>query len=168
MRPPFKLLVLVCGTFVAASLFAWSSEKGPQTPANSLELTTLMQAKLASSQRITEGLVTKDFELIRKGAEELRRIAAATKWYSQADPVFAQHRGELSRQTEKLIRAAEEKNLDAAAYTYFGSLRTCIGCHEYCRDVLRVPALRRNPKAVSPIPVTDDEASSAAQPASGR
>jgi hypothetical protein len=133
----------------------------------SLDLTTLMQAKLASSQRITEGLVTKDFDLIRKGAVEWRQIAAATKWNSHSDPVFAQHRAELSRLADKLVRAAEEKNLDAAAYTYFGSLRTCIGCHEHCRDVLHVPTIRRNPKAVTPIPVTDEEPTTLTRPAAG-
>ena len=111
--------------------------------------------------------MTKDFELIRKGAVEWRRIAAATKWNSYSDPVFAQHRAELSRLADKLMHAAEEKNLDAAAYTYFGSLRTCIGCHEHCRDVLHVPTIRRNPKAVMPIPVTDDEPTATPQPASG-
>ena len=123
-----------------------------------------MRAKLASSQKITEGLVVKDFDLIRKGAEELRQVAAETRWYSPNDPIFVQHRSELSRLSEKLVRSAEEKNLDAAAYTYVRSLTTCIGCHEYCRDVLHVPAMRRNPKAVVPIPVSDDEPSASAQP----
>ena len=168
MKAPLKFLFLICASFIAASLCAWSSESGQQAPVDSLELATLMHAKLASSHKITEGLVTKDFDTIRKGAEDLRRIAAATKWYSKADAVFGQHRGELSRQSEKLIRAAEEKNLDAAAYAYFGTLRTCIGCHEYSRDVLRVPILRKNPKAVSPIPVTDEESNTGAQAGSAR
>ena len=168
MKAQLKFLFLICVSFIAASLCAWSSETAQPTPGDSLELATLMHAKLGSSHKITEGLVTKDFDSIRKGAEDLRRIAAATKWYSRADAVFAQHRGELSRQSEKLIRAAEEKNLDAAAYAYFGTLRTCIGCHEYCRDVLRVPILRKNPKAVSPIPVTDEELNPGVQAGSAR
>jgi hypothetical protein len=157
MTTLLRLIVCACAGFVAVSLIALASEKGQPSQGETLELTTLMQAKLASSQKITEGLVTKDFGLIRKGAEEWRRIASATKWYSHADSVFADHRAEFSRQADKLVRLADEKNLDAAAYTYMGALHTCIGCHEYCRDVLHLPAIHKNPKAVSPIPDTDDD-----------
>jgi len=156
MKTKLSVLGLICASLGAASLIAWASDKREPAATDSLELATLMQAKLASSQKITEGLVTKDFEMIRKGAEEWRRITAATKWYSHNDPVFVQYRAELARNADKLIRVAEEKNLDAAAYTYVGSLTTCISCHEYCRDVLHVPA-RRDPRAVLPIPDTDEE-----------
>lgn len=161
MSTSLRLIVCLCVSFVAASLFALASEKGQPSQGGTLELTTLMQAKLASSQKLTEGLVTKDFGLIRKGAEEWRRIASATKWYSHADAVFAEHRAEFSRQADKLVRFADDKNLDAAAYTYMGALHTCIGCHEYCRDVLHLPSVHKNPKAVSPIPDTDDDPAAA-------
>jgi hypothetical protein len=156
MSPKWIVSGLFCVSIAAASLIAWASDKHEPTASDSLDLATLMQAKLASSQKITEGLVTKDFELIRKGAGEWRRITAATKWYSRNDPVFVQYRAELGRDAEKLIHAAEDKNLDAAAYAYAGSLRTCIACHEYCRDTLHVPA-RHSSRAVEPIPDTDEE-----------
>jgi hypothetical protein len=156
MKLKMSLFGLICATVGGASLIAWASDKHQPAPSDSLELATLMHAKLASSQKITEGLVTKDFELIRKGAEEWRRITAATKWYSRNDPVFVQYRAELARNADKLVRVADEKNLDAAAYTYSASLTTCIACHEYSRDVLHVPA-RRNPRAVLPIPSTDED-----------
>ena len=158
MKIKLMILGLVCGGVGAASLFAWASEKNDE----SLELATLMHAKLASSQKITEGLVTKDFDLIRKGAEEWRRVTAATKWYSHNDPVFLHYRTELGRNADKLVRVADEKNLDAAAYTYTASLTTCTACHEYSRDVLHVPA-RRNPRAVQPIPDTDEEPAASVQ-----
>ena len=102
----FAVLGFVCAGIGAASLMAWASE--PQPPAaESVELATLMHAKLASSQKITEGLVTKDFDLIRKGAAEWQRVTAATKWYSHNDPVFLQYRAELGRNAEKLTRAAD-------------------------------------------------------------
>ncbi len=167
MRTKLKFLVLFCASIGAASLIGRASEREDRGGGDPLELATLMHAKLASSQKITEGLVTKDFEMIRKGAEEWRRISAATKWYSHNDPVFVQYRAELARNANKLIRVAEEKNLDAAAYTYVNSLTTCISCHEYCRDVLHVPA-RRNPRAVLPIPVTDEDPSASARRAGTR
>ncbi|HXY36422.1 MAG TPA: hypothetical protein VEI07_19455 [Planctomycetaceae bacterium] len=164
MKIKLAVFGLICAGVGAASLIAWGSEKNEPLAAETLELATLMHAKLASSQKITEGLVTKDFDLIRKGAEELRRVTSATKWYSHNDPVFLQYRAELGRNADKLIRVADEKDLDAAAYTYTASLTTCIACHEYSRDVLHVPA-RRNPRAVQPIPDTDEEPATSAQPA---
>jgi hypothetical protein len=168
MRTFLGLLALFCGTFVTVSLIAWASEKDESAASQSIELRSLMRAKLACSQTITEGLVARDFVLIRKGAAELRQIAAATKWYSHDDPVYAHHRSELSAQAEKLIHVAEEKNIDAAALTYVRTLTTCISCHEYCRDALHMPEVGRNPKTVTPIPVTDEEPNSAASPASSR
>jgi hypothetical protein len=165
MKTYLGLSALFVATFVTISLFAWASEKEAATESQTIELRSLMRAKLACSQKITEGLVAKDFDLIRKGASDLRQIAAATKWYSHDDPVYAHHRAELSAQAEKLIHVAEEKNIDAATLTYVRTLTTCISCHEYCRDALHMPQVGRNPKTVTPIPVTDEDPNSGTSPA---
>ena len=60
------------------------------------------------------------------------------------------------RQSEKIMNAAARENLDGAAYSYIHALTTCISCHDYCRDVLKIadntPALR-----VVPIPTTAED-----------
>lgn len=112
----------------------------------------LMRAKLASTQRIVDGLVSKDFTDISKGAEELIRICKATEWESHSDDVYAHHRRELIRQAEKMIHSAGRENLDGAAYSYIHALTTCISCHDYCRDVLKIAD--DNPRRVVPIPTT--------------
>ncbi len=119
----------------------------------------LMRAKLASTHRIVEGLVTKDFDDISRGAEELMKICKATEWRTHSDEVYAHHRKELMRQAEKMTRAAAKENLDGAAYSYIHALTTCIGCHDYCRDVLKI-ADNDSPMKVVPIPTTFDEESS--------
>jgi len=133
---------------------------GQQPPAQQVhspeELAGLMRAKLASSQKVVEGLMAKDFDLIRRGGVEMSKVCDATQWHASDDQVYAHYRGELRRTAKRLILLAEEKNLDGAAYTYMHSLTTCISCHDYCRDVLHLasqgPALK-----VAPIPVTDEE-----------
>jgi len=115
-----------------------------------------MLAKLASSQKIVSGLVSKDFPEIRKGAEELSRICEATEWAAEHDQIYAHHRTELKRQSQKLIKMATEQNLDGAAYTYMHALTTCISCHEYCRDVLKIADGPDTFEKVVPIPVTED------------
>lgn len=98
----------------------------------------LMQAKLACTQKIVEGLVSKDFDLIYSGAEQLRRITDANSWETNEDQVYEHYRGELRRVALKLKLQAEERNLEGASFTYMHGLTTCINCHSHCRDVLRI------------------------------
>jgi len=116
----------------------------------------LMRAKLASSQKIVEGLVSKDFDDITHGAEELLKICKATEWKNHSDEVYSHHRKELMRQTEKIMNAAARENLDGAAYSYIHALTTCISCHDYCRDILKI-AENRSKFKVIPIPTTDED-----------
>lgn len=115
----------------------------------------LMLAKLASSQKIVDGLVLKDFNQIRRGAGELQRICEATEWAARSDPAYSHHRTELRRQAQKLSKMADQGNLDGAAFVYMHSLTTCIGCHEHCRDVLRIADERSPEHRLVPIPVDD-------------
>lgn len=115
----------------------------------------LMRAKLASTQRIVDGLVSKDFDDISKGAEELMRICKATEWEAHSDSVYAHHRKELMRQAEKMVNSASRENLDGAAYSYIHALTTCIGCHDYCRDVLKIA--NGDASRVVPIPTTVED-----------
>lgn len=153
IRHGWKALVL----FAVIGL-GWSLGRGetssakPQHPPES----ALMRAKVASSNKIMEGLVAKDFNEIHTGANELKRICRATEWEAHADPVYAHHRAELIRQTNKLIDAAEQSNLDSATFAFFNTLTTCINCHDHCRDVLKIANVRRAAKII-PIPTTDSD-----------
>ena len=116
----------------------------------------LMRAKLASSHKIMEGLVARDFHEILDGAAELKRICRATEWEAHSDPVYAHYRSELVRQANKLIDAAGQSNSDSATFAYMNTLTTCINCHDHCRDVLKIARVRRAAKVI-PIPTTDSD-----------
>lgn len=152
------------GLMLAAGGLYAAGERTTPKPLHDEKQSGLMLAKLASSQKVVDGLVTKDFDQIHRGATELVRICEATDWAARGDQVYAHHRTELRRQAEKLARMAEQKNLDGAAFTYMHSLTTCISCHEYCRDVLRIADDAPAGNRIVPIPVHEEEA---AQP-SGR
>jgi hypothetical protein len=144
---------------VAAVGLGWSFVQGetknpvkaPHRPESAL-----MRAKVASSHKIMEGLVAKDFPEIRMGADEILRICRATEWEANSDPVYAHHRSELIRQANKLIDAADQSNLDATTFAYFNALTTCINCHDHCRDVLKIANIKPATKII-PIPTTDNE-----------
>ena len=146
------LLVTVAG-------LGWSlvhGETKTSAKPDQLPESALMRAKVASSHKIMEGLVAKDFLEIRSGAEELKRICRATEWEAHSDPMYAHHRGELIRQANKLIDAADQSNLDATTFAYFNALTTCINCHDHCRDVLKIANVKRTVKII-PIPTTDSD-----------
>jgi hypothetical protein len=146
------LLIAVCG-------FGWSLVGGEsKSPAKSHHPaeSALMRAKVASSHKIMEGLVAKDFHEIRTGAEELKQICRGTEWEAHSDSHYAFHRAELVRQANKLIMAADQSNLEAATLGYFNTLTTCINCHDHCRDVLKIANVKR-PSKIIPIPTTDSD-----------
>jgi hypothetical protein len=141
---------------VGFAVIAWGQQTLHIPEAGRDQLGGLMRAKLSSSQRVVEGLMAGDFDLIRKGGEDMAKICDATEWRTREDQIYSHYRGELRRGAMKLIKQAEEKSLDGAAYTYMHSMTTCISCHEYCRNVLRVAAaVPQSP--VAPIPVTEQE-----------
>lgn len=146
---------IACGVLVAAGVVYAAGDREPATISNRQQ-SALMLAKIASSQRIVDGLVCKDFDEISRGADDLVRICQATEWSARGDKVYVHYRDELRRQAQKLSKMAREKNLDGAAFTYMHSLTTCIGCHEYCRDVLHISADQRPKYKIVPIPVEEE------------
>lgn len=151
-----KLLFVLGISATALAMLAWGQEFPTKSSDSSEELSGLMRAKLASSQKVVEGLMSKDFALIRKGSEEMTKICDATHWHATDDQVYAHYRSELRRSAKKMMLLAEEKNLDGTAFTYMHSLTTCISCHEYCRDVLHIAKHDPDLKVI-PIPATDRE-----------
>ncbi len=140
-------LLLAIGGFAIAQQPGFNSVESP-------DLGIAMRAKLGSSQRIVEGLTSANFELIRKGAEDLRNICDSRVWRPREDQVYTHYRGDLLRSATKLMEQAEQQNLDGAAYTYMHTLTTCINCHQYSRDVLRVAVVPRESSVIL-IPATD-------------
>jgi len=115
----------------------------------------LMLAKLASSQAVLEGLVSKDFDKVAEGADDLERICRTILWIDTDDQVYAHHRTEMHRLTQKISRTAETRNLEGAAFTYMHMLNVCISCHEHCRDVLKIADESELNLQIVPIPVTE-------------
>ncbi len=111
-----------------------------------------MLAKLASSQAIVAGLVSKDFDQIERGARDMIRICDATGWEGQQDEIYGHHRQELRRQSFKLVQMAQDENLEGSAYVYMHTVSTCINCHQHCRDVLRIAQRPQTQGGVIPIP----------------
>jgi|JI6StandDraft_1071083.scaffolds.fasta_scaffold49059_2 hypothetical protein len=114
---------------------------------------SLMLAKLASTQQVVSGLVSKDFNMIKRAADDLQRICEASQWESHPDPAYASYKSQLSRHANKLAEMAQQQNLEGTTLVYMQTVSACVDCHSHCRDVLRIAAV---PQRVISIPVTDE------------
>ncbi len=142
---------------LAAGWTAWAIAQQPiLRPGDSDEISVLMRAKLSCTQQVVEGLMSGDFNQIRKGGVDLQKICDASSWRAHDDQIYGHYRAELKRAAIKLVTQAANQNLDGAAYGYMHTLTTCINCHDHCRNVLRI-ADSNFPMKVVPIPVTEQE-----------
>lgn len=122
----------------------------PKTPAKQpATMKPYMQAKLTQSQRILEGLVTHDFERVRKAAHSLTLNSLSSPRAEMDDEVddkvYEHFATEFMRLSSKLETSARKRNLDGATLTYQQLTVTCIACHEHLRDREMTDADTRRP-----------------------
>jgi hypothetical protein len=95
-----------------------------------------MRKKLESSQSVLEGLALEDFDLIAKGAKELKTTSAAAEFMVIHDPLYTEYADDFRRVVEKMGKAAKEKRIDGATLAYMDMTMSCVECHKYVRNVL--------------------------------
>jgi hypothetical protein len=117
------LVLLACGPTLSGND---SDEK---------KVSALMLRKLDQSQKLLEGVVTKDFKKIAKCAEELIAISKEAEWKVLKTPHYEMYSNDFRRIAESLIKNAEDKNLDAAALSYVELTLSCVKCHKHVREV---------------------------------
>lgn len=106
---------------------------------------SLMRSKLTSSKKVLEGLLRKDFHAIALGAREMKRISEAAEWPRARDDVYEHYSVEFRRQCNQLETLAKQLNHEGVKFTYLSLTSTCIHCHDYVRDQLRVAdSMRRS------------------------
>ena len=103
----------------------------------------LMRAKLASSKRVLEGLVTDDAALIQRAATDMLNMSHANRWPQAQDKVYEHFSESFRRHCKKLITQATKGELDSAEYTYLALTANCMDCHNYVRGRFRI---ERDPK----------------------
>lgn len=144
---------------VPLSLIAFGVLSASDTPSvrKATPVDVLMRSKMASSQKVMEGLVARDFGLVQKGAQEILKVCDAAEWRSSEDHVYAHFKTELRRQAQKLETFGEQQNLDGTTFAYLNLISNCVDCHSHCRDVLRIAAELPDLK---PVPDPDRGSSS--------
>ena len=142
MKVLFVTLAFV-STLFASSFFVMSDELDDDTKPKTIPF---MRVKLVGSQNVLTGLVTEDFELIRRGASDMKTMSEAIQWPRSKDKVYEHYGQDFRRQCDKLMQLAKKKNLEGAHYTYLHMTTTCVNCHNYVRGSFRVKRDSTNPK----------------------
>lgn len=93
----------------------------------------LMVRKLRSSQAVLEGLVTENFELMGRHAQQLRLFSQETDWNVLQTQDYQRLSDDFRRAANDLEKSAQRKNLDAASVAYIKLTLTCIDCHRHIR-----------------------------------
>jgi cytochrome c556 len=105
----------------------------PKVPVTTKEF---MREKLGHSQKVLEALAMEDFFTMEQHAKKLSAMTEETSWQAFQNPDYTQHSVTFRRHANALARAAQEKDLDAAALSYVRLTMSCIECHKMVRGKL--------------------------------
>ena len=92
-----------------------------------------MRQKLELSQRVLEGVVTGNFELVAVNARRLGAMSLEANWRAFGNAGYTRHSDEFRRLTEALARTAAERNLDGVTLAYMRVTMSCVECHKFVR-----------------------------------
>ena len=80
-------------------------------------------------------LVKNDLDKAKSEAEALLRIRNEAAWLVIKTDQYETWSKEFAGNAEGIIKAAKDKNLDAAKLCYLELTVTCFNCHAYVRDL---------------------------------
>ena len=132
-----RIIAIIAALSVGGTGVLWVKANPPVTPINQAP-SALMRSKLVSSQNVLEGLLRKDFDAVARGAREMKRISEAAEWPRARDAVYEHFGIEFRRQCNQLESLAKQGNHEGVTFLYLQMTTTCVQCHDYVRDSLRI------------------------------
>jgi hypothetical protein len=101
------------------------------------EASLFMRQKLQASQAVLAGLASGDYEAIGRNAQAMNVVEQLEKWLRANTPGYRTQLRLFEFADRELIRAAREKNIDAATLAYNQLTISCVNCHKIIRDTAR-------------------------------
>ena len=95
----------------------------------------LMTLKLEHHQKLLAALVMNDLPNAAKHAADLQKVRQDVAWMIVKTPQYEIWSKEFTSSADKVIKAATEKNPDAAKLGYLEMSLSCFNCHTYVRDL---------------------------------
>jgi hypothetical protein len=137
MKKKLLLIVTVCAVLIAFN----DSSGQPQIRTGTKEF---MREKLEHAQKVLEALALEDFNTVGARAEKLSEMTHAAQWQAFQNPDYVEFSAAFRRQADNIVRAARNKNIDAATLGYMRMTGVCRDCHKFVRGRL-VGALENKP-----------------------
>jgi hypothetical protein len=97
----------------------------------------LMHRKLENAQKVLEALCVNDLDKAAKHSEELIKIRKEAAFKIVKTVEYEIWADEFDRAGMGIVKAAKEKNLEAAKLNYLSMTMSCFHCHTYVRDLKR-------------------------------
>ena len=130
MKTKLLLLTVLLATAAAGLSVALAQSKRNRAAKE------FMRDKLELSQGVLEGLATEDYDLIIARGTRLSAMSKEADWRVFENPDYDQQSIVFRRHVDSLVRAAKEKNLDAATLAYVRMTMSCVDCHKLVRGKL--------------------------------
>ena len=95
-----------------------------------------MRRKLEFSKNVLEGLALEQYPMIEKNAKALKVLSQAAEWEVPMIPNATDYvalTSEFQRNTDDLVKAAKQGNIDGATLAYVKLTMNCVQCHKYVR-----------------------------------
>jgi hypothetical protein len=128
MNSHFLLVPLILALLLAGTKFTYAQAEKESG------VKTAMRQKVAYSQQVLVGITLEDYGLIAKNAEKLVELSNKTNWYSRQVPEYELFLNEFRRNAQELMKAGQQKNLDAASLAYGQMTLSCVNCHKFIRQ----------------------------------
>lgn len=127
----YRVLLLGLITVLAASLTTALAQSRRERAAKEF-----MRDKLELSQKILEGVVTEDWDLVTAKGTKLSAMTKEADWRLFENPNYEQQSQTFRRHVDSLVKAAKDKNPDAATLAYVRVTMSCVDCHKLVRGKL--------------------------------
>lgn len=122
-----KLLVMAIGVLAIGVTLSLAQSR------RSRAAKEFMRDKLELSQKILEGVVTEDWDLVTAKGTKLSAMTQEADWRVFENPNYDQQSKTFRQHVDSLVKAAKKKDLDAATLAYVRMTMSCVDCHKAVR-----------------------------------
>jgi hypothetical protein len=96
-----------------------------------------MRQKVQASQAVLTGLASADFQAIGQNAATMGVMEFFERWQRADSPGYRTQLRLFEFANGELMKAAREKNIDAATLAFNQLTISCVNCHKIVRDAAR-------------------------------
>lgn len=91
----------------------------------------LMREKLDQVENITQGLITRDWELVNKSASSLQTISKLDEFLKSDSEEYGELTRDFRTAVSRVQKMADEKNVEGATLYFTQVLTSCVECHNH-------------------------------------